>query len=160
MIGSEEVRRRLMRRVPEGVKAVAMTMVPHEHSATGVTYRARMPHAGTVLGVHLPDLWPRQTQVTGARWLTGENAVVRTLDTGVVPASVLRIMKFWGKASEMLEIKLAVAPTAAPNAPRLAKLSCARPVILIVRPAESGFANAVRWVSGGLARLGRAASVD
>ena len=152
------VMRALRRRVPEGVRASVLALDAVANSATEITYRCVAPHAGTVLGVHFPSLWPRSACVVSARWLTGENVVVGTIEVGAMaPIGALRLMKFWNSGAQCLEIRVTVNPTHRPSAPAIATISGWRPAILLVAPVETGLAKAVRWVSGGLAKLGRSA---
>lgn len=158
MIGTDQVMAALRRRVPDGVRASVLALDATAHTATEVTYRSVAPHAGTVLGIHFPSAWPRSAACVSARWITGENVVVATVEVGAMaPIGALRLMKFWNSGGQCLEIKASVDPTHRPSAPSIARLPSWRPAILLVHPAETGLAKAIRWASGGLARLGRSA---
>jgi hypothetical protein len=134
-------------------------MAPHAHTATTVTYRALVPSAGTVCGVHLPSLWPKGATVVLARWVTGENVVIGTVELGPqAPARALRLIRFWCRGRESLEITYGIDPRDRLPAPVMARTPSQLPVILLVHPAETGLAKAVRWAQGGMARLGRAAT--
>jgi hypothetical protein len=161
MITSTELLRSLSRRVPESVEATGVTFQPYAHTATTVTMRARIPRAGTAMGVHFPAAWPRHTGVLTVRWVTGENVLVGNTAAalGSCPARALRMLKFWAKAGEVLEITLYLKPGGDVSTTAMASRRDARPVTLLVHPAQNGLAKAVRWLQGGLAKLGRAATV-
>jgi hypothetical protein len=138
------------RPVPAGIRAEPLIFAPRSHTPTTVSYELRVPYSGTLLGVLLPREWPRTCLVTEFRWDQGETVVVQNTSGGFLPpAHALAGVRCWARTAQCLLLTLSVNPTSGVTAPYLAASPAARPVTVIVRPAENGLARMVRWLQGG-----------